>query len=413
MDADRNNFKNDFKKDLKGGGSDPGKTPQPTPQPAPRAQGTVTPDGVDLKKSFLYSRLELIRTATEGFTREQLSNVAQNLASLDCEKFAQAHPDFSAFNELMYIRSGLEEAGTEGYRRLAMYAEMFPEPVPAVIRAVDALTDWCGDHPEDSLAQVILGQFEELRGERESVNRRLNQVLINESRGLPTDDAMLLWAQMAIICDFDGWITRNFGIPTPVKSEVSGSKEDTTCSGGSAKTAASAAASGVAAQVNGLPMIRKVAFFAAAGAAVLSLLAAFRGFSNLLGVAAAALLAYLILKGKDLEKGNVLMAVPKTLNAVVGVLSLLTLLRWRVSILLMIPLLISLALTVVLWLAVLGRMTDRRKLAVLLVGGFAAEILLTLLFGRSMGFFGLLASLGYSAAYLLIAYLTYKDALKK
>ena len=406
---EKNVFNRDFKDSMK---TEPGAGKTETP--APRSQGTVTADGVDLKKSFLYSRLEVMRSATEGFTYEQLSNVAQNLASLDCEKFAKAHPEFPAFNELMYIRSGIEEPGTEGYDRLAMYAGMFSDPVSAITRAVDELERWCDTHPGDSLGQVVLGQFEELRGDRESVNRRLYQVLQNESAGFPTEDAMLLWAQLGIICDFDSWISRNFGISTPVKSEAEAPKTGTRSSGGgqSAKAAGSAVAGKLAGLTDGLPLIRKVAFFAAAGAAVLNLLAVFGGILNVLPAAACALLAYLILKGKDLERGSTLMAVPKTVTAGLGLLSYLSVLRWRPGILSLLPLLLGAALAVVLWLAVLGRTTDRRKLAVLLVGGFAVEILLTLVFGRVYRFFGLLAALGFSAAYLLVAYMTYKDALK-
>lgn len=408
MDAEKNTFSKDFKNAVKtetGSGK--------TEQPEPRSQGSVTADGVDLKKSFLYSRLEVMRNATEGFSYEQLSNVAQNLASVDCEKFAKAHPDFPAFNELMYIRSGIEEPGTEGYDRLAIYAGMFSDPVSAITRAVDEMGKWCDVHPGDSLAQVILGQFEELRGDRESVNRRLYQVLQNESAGFPTEDAMLLWAQLGIICDFDGWISRNFGISTPVKSEAEAPKAITRGGEQTSRGTASAVSGKLAGLVDGLPMIRKVAFFASAGAAVLYLLSMLSGSFSLVSAVASALLAYLILKGKDMDRGSTLMAVPKTLTAALSLLGYIRVLRWRPGILSLLPLLLGAALAAVLWLSVLGRMTDRRKLAVLLVGGFAVEILLTLVAGRFYGFFGLLAALGFNAAHLLIAYLTFKDALKK
>ena len=381
----------------------------------PVSNGTVTPDVVDLKKSFLYSRIDVMRSATEGFSYEQLSNVAQNLASLDCEKFAKAHPDFPAFNELMYIRGGIEEEGTPGYNNYALYTNMFPDPVPAVTRAVDEMTKWCAAHPEDSLAQVTLGQFEELKGDRESVNRRLYQVLVNESKGIKNDDAMLLWAQLAIICDFDGWINRTYGIPTPVKSEDAAPQESTRSTGG-VKTGAATVSSKVTGQVNALPLARKVAFLAAAGATVVYLLRTFASFSHLFLALAAALLAYLILKGKDLEKGSAVMAVPKTITAVMGLLlSLISILRWwRPSILFFLPTLLGIAIAVVLWLVVLGRMPERRKAAVLLVGGLVVEMALGLLFGgRGFGnFLSMLAGLAFNFAYLVIAYLTYKDALK-
>ena len=68
----------------------------------------------------------------------------------------------------------------------------------------------------------------------------------------------------------------------------------------------------------------------------------------------------------------------------------------------------------VLWLVVLGRMPERRKAAVLLVGGLVVEMALGLLFGgRGFGnFLSMLAGLAFNFAYLVIAYLTYKDALK-
>ena len=240
---------------------------------------------------------------------------------------------------------------------------MFPDPVPAVTRAVDEMTKWCAAHPEDSLAQVTLGQFEELKGDRESVNRRLYQVLVNESKGIKNDDAMLLWAQLAIICDFDGWINRTYGIPTPVKSEAAAPQESTRSTGG-VKTGAATVSSKVTGQVNALPLARKVAFLAAAGATVVYLLRTFANFSHLFLALAAALL--------------------------------------------------GIAIAVVLWLVVLGRMPERRKAAVLLVGGLVVEMALGLLFGgRGFGnFLSMLAGLAFNFAYLVIAYLTYKDALK-
>ena len=385
---------------------------------APRAvaSGTVTPDGVDLKKSFLYSRIEVMRSATEGFSYEQLSNVAQSLASLDCEKFAKAHPDFPAFNELMYIRGGIEEVGTPGYNNYALYTNMFSDPVPAVTRAVDEMTKWCAAHPEDSLAQVTLGQFEELRGDRESVNRRLYQVLVNESKGVKNDDAMLLWAQLAQICNFDGWITATFGIPTPVKSEVEASTETTRSTGTAAAAESAASSSKLAGQIRTLPKLRQIAFLAAAGSAVLQLLMLLRGISYVIPVIAAALLAYLIMKGNDLSEGSKFMAVPKTLTAAMGVVSIITVFRWwHPPVLFLLPTLLAVALAAVLWMTVLGRMKDRRGAGLLLLALLAVEMLMTLLFGGRgsfSSFIAMLAALAFDFAYLVIAYLTYKDALK-
>ena len=384
--------------------------------PVTAAHGTVTPDGVDLKNSFLYSRIEVMRSATEGFSYEQLSNVAQSLASLNCERFAKAHPDFPAFNELMYIRGGIEEEGTPAYNNYAVYTNMFPDPVAAVTRAVDEMTKWCAAHPEDSLAQVTLGQFEELRGDRESVNRRLYQVLVNESKGVKDDDAMLLWAQLALICNFDGWITTNFGIPTPVKSDVKDSEETTRSTGTAGTAGAAITSSKLAGQIQALPKLRQIAFLAAAGSAVLQLLMLLRGISYVIPVIAAALLAYLIMKGNDLSEGSKLMAVPETLVAAMDVLSAIYILRWwRPSILFLLPVLLGVALAVVLWMTVLGRMKDRRTAGMLLLGLSAAEIVLVLLFGGRgsfLNFIAKLAALAFAFAYLVMAYLTYKDDLK-
>ena len=77
MDNEKNSFRNDFKSaDFKKSGPEPEK-PAPTPAPVPSAQGGAA--DVDLKKSFLYSRMQLMRSAVEGFSYEQMSNVAQNL----------------------------------------------------------------------------------------------------------------------------------------------------------------------------------------------------------------------------------------------------------------------------------------------------------------------------------------------
>lgn len=408
MDNEKNTFYNDFKSgDFKKGGS-----PEPPKQtPAPSAQGGSTPT-VDLKNSFLYSRMQLMRSAVEGFTREQMGNVAQNLMSVDCEKFAKAHPEFPACDELLYIRGGIETPGTEAYDRYNRYREMFPDPVPAVTRAYDELNRWAETHPGDNLALVILAAFEEVRGENDTVDRKLWQVLENEGKGLPAEDAMLLFAQLGLTCDLDGWITRNFGIATPVKSQVAADSSTRSATpGNTVKTSVAGISGGVAKLTEGLPKAQKVAFFLAAAAAILYLLSIFRGILYVIPAAAAALLAYQILKGKDLSAGNTLMAVPMTLTTVLGVFSLLRSFRFLFSPLSLLSGLLSVAVTVVLWLAVLGRMTDRRKLAAVLIGGLAVQLVLSLLFGGSY-LFPRLAGVCTGAAYLIVAYLTFQDALK-
>ena len=141
-----------------------------------------------------------------------------------------------------------------------------------------------------------------------------------------------------------------------------------------------------------------------------------RGISYVIPVIAAALLAYLIMKGNDLSEGSKFMAVPKTLTAAMGVVSIITVFRWwHPPVLFLLPTLLAVALAAVLWMTVLGRMKDRRGAGLLLLALLAVEMLMTLLFGGRgsfSSFIAMLAALAFDFAYLVIAYLTYKDALK-
>ena len=305
------------------------------------AQPPVSPDGVDPNTSFLFQKMQQNGSAVADFTQEQRDNIAYKLFALDCEKFADQHPDFPARSELKMIRAMETEEGTQDRYLYQPYLDLFPEQNEAIARGINAIRSWANAHPDDAMAALLCAGISETTDDYEAANESLYRVLMLESRGVVIEDLLVTWVQTAWASGFENWYFKQFGTKNGEETRTVSQPASTSpvSMGGSApgqpasKNAnnapmqqSSGGASPVAAKSASLfQRIKanaqgyKTVLFTTIASIVLVLLAVLSRFTSLLSLAAP--LLWLVLVLLDQRPDSVPMAIPVTIQAVLSLLN--------------------------------------------------------------------------------------------
>lgn len=345
----------------------------------------ASPDGVDPNTSFLFQKMQQNRAAVADFTQEQMDNVAYMLFALDCEKFADLHPDFPARSELKLIRALETEEGTQDRYLYQPYLDLFPEQNEAMARGINAIKSWAGSHSDDAFAALLCAGISEITDDHEAANQSLYRVLVLESRGANVNDLQVNWVQTAWASGFEDWYYQRFGAVNSASRSVSQRASTAPVSMGGAapvqpvarsankapvqpnNTGARHAAATPASLFQSLKANAqgyKIVFFTAIAAIVLILLAVLSRFTSLLSLAAPVL--WLVLVLFDQRPDSIPMAIPVTILAVLSLLN-----GFPGGILSILSTLLIVAIAVLYWLLVLKKglpQIQSARLLVLLLG---------------------------------------------
>ena len=394
-------------------------------------QAPVSPDGVDPNNSFLFQKMQQNRSAVTDFTQEQMDNVAYKLFALDCEKFADQHPDFPARSELKLIRALETEEGTQDRYLYQPYLDLFPEQNEAMARGINEIKSWASAHPDDAFAALLCAGISEITDDHEEANQSLYRVMLLESRGAAVQDLLVTWVQTAWASGFENWYYQRFGAVNSASRSASQPASASPISmGGSApvqpapKSANNApiqpsnngarhAAAGSAPLFQSLKANTqgyKLVFFTAIAAIVLVLIAVLSRFTSLLSLAAP--LLWLVLVLLDQRPDSIPMAIPITIQAALSLLN-----GFSGGLLSILGTLLIVAIAVLYWLLVLNKGLPRiqsTRLLVLLLGIRALLVLINALGLLRYSFLLTLGTLGACALMISIAaaiYYSSKDSI--
>ena len=376
----------------------------------------VSPDGVDPNTSFLFQKMQQNRSAVADFTQEQMDNVAYKLFALDCEKFADLHPDFPARSELKLIRALETEEGTQDRYLYQPYLDLFPEQNEAMARGINAIKSWASSHPDDAFAALLCAGISEITDDHEGANQSLYRVMILESRGAAVDDLLVTWVQTAWASGFENWYYQRFGANNSASRSVSqpASTVPDTMGGAAPVQPADKSANKAPVQPNRnkarheaeepVSLFQslkantqgyKMAFFTAIAAIALVLLAVLSRYTSLLSLAAP--LLWLVLVFIDQRPDSVPMAIPVTIQAVLSLLN-----GFSGGMLSILGTLLIVAITVLYWLLVLKKGIPQIQSARLLVLLLGIRALLVLVNAFGMLRYSILLTLGTLGACALM-----------
>ncbi|MBR3184870.1 MAG: hypothetical protein IKF48_01910 [Oscillospiraceae bacterium] len=383
-------------------------------------RASASPDGVDPNASFLFQKMQQNRAAVADFTQEQMDNVAYKLFALDCEKFADLHPDFPARSELKLIRALETEEGTQDRYLYQPYLDLFPEQNEAMARGINAIKSWAGSHSDDAFAALLCAGISEITDDHEAANQSLYRVLVLESRGANVNDLLVNWVQTAWASGFENWYYQRFGAVNSASRSVSQPASTAPVSMGGAapvqpvarsankapvqpnNTGARHAAATPASLFQSLKTNAqgyKIVFFTAIAAIVLILLAVLSRFTSLLSLAAPVL--WLVLVLFDQRPDSIPMAIPVTILALLSLLN-----GFSGGILSILSTLLIVAIAVLYWLLVLKKglpQIQSARLLVLLLGIRTLLVFVNALGVLRYSFLLTLGTLGSCALMLSIA----------
>ncbi len=170
----------------------------------------VSPDGVDPNTSVLFGKMLQNKAASAKYTHDDMVDFAYKLFGLDCEKFADLHPDFPARSELKAIRGDSADEGSQERYLYQPYLDMFPGENEALKRGIGAICDWVEPHEDDPLSVLLYADIFVIGNNYEKANIALYRVLLLESRGADVKDLQNNWAGTALTSGFENWYVRQF-----------------------------------------------------------------------------------------------------------------------------------------------------------------------------------------------------------
>ena len=154
----------------------------------------------DINNSFMFGRMHDMSPAIkQGQTSDSLLNVLAVLFAGQCKKYADKNPDFEGS---LFLKELSVAHNEENYQR---FADLVLVVYPMLCeRAVSK---------NDLDAMVLVVGIETLRGEIETANLILREILIESVNNRPiSEDSESFWMFVATTTDFEAWLKQNDGI---------------------------------------------------------------------------------------------------------------------------------------------------------------------------------------------------------
>ena len=154
----------------------------------------------DINDSFMFGRMHDMSPAIkQGQTPDGLLNVLAVLFAGQCKKYADKNPDFEGSLFLKELSIAHNE---ENYQR---FADLVLVVYPMLCERASS--------KKDLDAMALVAGVDTLRGEIETANLNLREILVENANGRPlSEDSESFWMFVATTTDFESWLKLHDGI---------------------------------------------------------------------------------------------------------------------------------------------------------------------------------------------------------